>query len=113
MGMATVTTRPNGVVISVVDTGNWYSRNFYWDEVEVKSLKEMAYKVYDRVGNKKKIGVLNIGDHGNTHSFQIGDQVINNGNITVACEWFKEMAPMFSPDGYVHMQHCKDRKSVV
>lgn len=63
--------------------------------------------VFARVDDSPRISRLNIVDHGNPSSMQIGDDRMSDRNYLSFLTDLSRLRPHFSGDGFVHLQHCK------
>lgn len=103
------------VVDSRVEEGAWYSLPRYAGvlaaatrigEVYMTSAETMVNNVITAAGDDK-IGWLNILDHGNPRSLQLGDDWITDRSVAGYEPTLRRLTPHFAAGATVHLQHCQ------
>ncbi len=100
--------REHGMDIAVVDDSDFYgtlSSAFRANEIYMKDVKSMVANVLKKKGTYK-IRRLNIIDHGNTRSFQIGGDWISLETLKDFKSELSKLKGQFVASGFVHLQHC-------
>ena len=76
-------------------------------EVYMSSVDTMVTNVLNKVGSNGLIERLNIVDHGTKHNMDIGKDVLTAKNLAEYETTLAKLAPKFSGEGFVHLQHCE------
>ena len=100
--------REHGMDIAVVDNSDFYgtlSSAFRANEIYMKDVTSMVANVLKKQGTYK-IRRLNIIDHGNTRSFQIGGDWISLETLKDFKSELSKLKGQFVASGFVHLQHC-------
>lgn len=94
--------------ITVIDDSDhvgWLASATRTGEVYMKDVKSMVANVLVKAGGRK-ISRLNVLDHGNKKSFQIGADVIKDANLAKHAATLGKLKGKFSQGGFMHLQHC-------
>lgn len=96
------------VEITVIDDSDyvgWLAAATRTDEVYMSDVHSMVDNVMAKAGTNK-ISRLNILDHGNKTTMQIGKHKINVNNYLMFEGVFVKLQPYFAATGFAHFQHC-------
>jgi hypothetical protein len=97
-----------GIDITVIDDSDyvgWFASAGRTDEIYMKDVKSMVQRVLKKKGTYK-IRRLNIIDHGNSTSLQIGKDWLSTATLTKFEPQLSKLNGAFNASGYVHLQHC-------
>lgn len=100
--------RRYGIDIAVIDDSDFVgfaASATRIDEVYMHDVKSMVANVLNKKG-KYEIRRLDILDHGNDYSFQIGDDWISPKTLAKFQPELSKLRGQFSTHGFVHLQHC-------
>jgi len=97
-----------GVEITVIDesdTVGWLAAATRTGEIYMTDVASMVANVLAESGSKS-IDRLNILDHGSSNGLEIGTDWIGSHNVQTFAPTLRRLAPKFSTNGFVHLQHC-------
>ena len=100
--------RAEGIDIAVIDDSGLYgtlSSALWTNEVYMKNVKDMVANVLKKKG-PYKIRRLDVIDHGNVRTFQIGGDWIGLENLNKFEGELSKLTGQFTAGGFVHLQHC-------
>jgi hypothetical protein len=100
--------RAQGIDIAVIDDSGLYgtlSAALWTDEIYMKNVKDMVANVLKKKGSYK-IRRLDVIDHGNVRTFQIGGDKIGLENLDEFAGELSKLTGQFTASGFVHLQHC-------
>ncbi len=98
----------DGVTVTVVDDSDfvgWVAAASRTGEVTMTSPQSMVDAVIAEADGEQ-IAHLNILDHGNAETFQLGDDWVGLGNIAGLEPVLSQLTPHFAEGASVHLQHC-------
>ena len=100
--------RKYGIDIAVIDDSGFVGTAAsitHLDEVYMDSAESMVANVLKKrdVYDIRRLDIL---DHGNEQSFQLGDDWISDESITKFAPVLGRLKPAFGASGFVHLQHC-------
>ena len=75
-------------------------------EVYMTNSKTMVDNVLKTLGDNSSISRLNILDHGNEFTIEIGDDILSKETISNYVPILSRLRGHFTRDGIVHIQHC-------
>ncbi len=93
-------------VIDGSDVVGWAAGATRVGEVYMSDVDSMVENVLERL-QQGKITRLNILDHGNSNTIQIGNDRIGTGNLSNYAEQLGWLNGRFASGGFVHIQHCE------
>jgi hypothetical protein len=96
------------IEITAVDDSDfvgWVASATRIGEIYISSVSTLVTKV-QQATKTNKILRLNIIDHGNPKSLQIGSDRIRVDNLAKYSPELKKLRPLFHKDAIVHLQHC-------
>lgn len=97
-----------GVEITIIDDSDyvgWAASATRLEEIHMYDVETMVNNVLKRAAIFK-INRLNILDHGNESSIQVGKDWISLGNIEGYRKTLSRLKGHFHRNGFVHLQHC-------
>ncbi|MCH2201845.1 MAG: DUF4347 domain-containing protein [Fuerstiella sp.] len=95
--------------ITVIDNSDWVGMVVAASrigEVTMTNVASMVRNVLNRA-NGRSISRLNIVDHGNSQSFQIGNDRISQQTLGRFRPTLARLNSHFTATGFVHLQHCR------
>lgn len=107
------------IEVSVIDDSDlvgWLASFTRTGEIYMVDTQTMVANVRKAVSPGQTMHRLNILDHGNSGGIEIGKDYITNANVASFIPLLSSLRPLFSPGGFVHIQHCaagQNRKLVV
>lgn len=100
--------RENGMDIAVIDDSDLYgtfASMTRTEEIYMKDVKSMVANVLKKKGSYK-IRRLDVIDHGNPRTFQIGGDWIGLESLAKFEGELSKLTGQFVASGFVHLQHC-------
>ena len=94
--------------ITVMERRDYQNRIASWfrlNEIYMTNATSMVNNVLSAAGSNR-ITRLNIVDHGNRRSMQLGDDIISDENIHFFRGTLSLLRGHFAESGFVHLQHC-------
>jgi hypothetical protein len=110
----TVTAVFSPIELTVIDDSDlvgWMASATRTGEIHMQDVESMVRHVKGRLFNahgarQASLARLNILDHGNAGSIQIGHDIITVTTLSRYRTKLEELRDDFAPDGLVHLQHC-------
>jgi hypothetical protein len=103
------------VEITVIDDSDhvgWAASATRFGEVYMTDVASMVTNVLAKA-KTKRISRLNVLDHGNEKSLQVGTDRISEKSLAKYETQLQKLNGRFAPNGFVHLQHCKIGKNWV
>ena len=96
-------------VIEESDIVGWLAALTRLNELYMSDVRSMVAAVKQRCASiaGSTIRRLDVLDHGNPNGVEIGSDWITLSTIGPFDGLFRQLAPLFAPTGFVHLQHCQ------
>ena len=98
-----------GIEVTVIDDSDivgWAAGATRVGELYMTGVAHMVRVVLAHIGSRR-MDRLNISDHGNSTSLQVGRDRINITTLASFKPHLCRLRGHFSPGGFVHLQHCR------